>query len=592
MKTLALLSSLIATAALAAPPKNTNPAAEFLRFYDSLYVGLMRAAQEAQWVSSTDVSPQHEGERTGANVALAVFQGDRSVIETTRALLAKRNLLPPMIARELDKILLGAAEGPGTIPEITKERVAAEAHQAAMMDGYTYQLDGKPVSANDIDNILHKSRDLQLRQRTWEASKEMGKALRDGLANLQRLRNAVAREMKHPSYFALQVADYDMTDEEMMALLDSFLKDTRPLYEKLHAWARETLAARYKQPVPRLIPAHWINNRWSQEWTGVVEGSVDLDPLFKDKSAEWIVKTAEQFWVSMGFPSLPKSFWEKSDLYPVPANGKRHKNAHASCWHIDLGEDIRSLMSVEPNAEWFSTAHHELGHAYYFMAYSRPEVPPILRAGANRAMHEAIGDLAAIAAGQPAYLKAMGILPADRKLDDRAILLDQALESAIPFIAWSAGTMSHFEHDLYGKDLPTSEWQARWWKYVAEYQGVAPPSDRSTMKGGCDACSKTHINDTPAYYYGYAIATVLKYQLHDHICKKILKTDPHNCSYYGHKEVGDFLRSILKQGATRPWRDVLKEATGESLSTRAMMDYFAPLNPWLDEQLKGKKIGW
>ena len=39
---------------------------------------------------------------------------------------------------------------------------------------------------------------------------------------------------------------------------------------------RETLAARYKQPVPKLIPAHWINNRWSQEWPGLVLG-VDLD---------------------------------------------------------------------------------------------------------------------------------------------------------------------------------------------------------------------------------------------------------------------------------------------------------------------------
>jgi peptidyl-dipeptidase A len=589
MKTILVLAGLgLSTAALAAP--KPSPADSFLKWFDSIYLGLSRVSQEAAWVASTDVSDAHDGERTGANTALAVFSGDRGVIETCRALLARRSSLPPIVARQLDKILLGAAEGPGTIPDVVKERVAAESRQSSAMDGYTYKLDGKPISANDIDDTLHKSTDLTLRRRTWEASKEMGKALRPGLETLQKLRNQVARELKHASYFALQVADYDMTDKEMMDMLDGFLADSKPLYQKLHAWVRWKLAQRYKQPVPNLIPAHWINNRWSQEWTGVVDNAVDLDPLFKDKTPEWIVKTAEKFWVSLGFPSLPQTFWERSDLYPVPAGGKRKKNAHASCWHVDLQNDIRSLMSVENNAEWFRTAHHELGHAYYFMSYTRPEVPAILRQGANRAMHEAMGDLAAIAASQPVYLKAVGVLPPATKIDETAALLDEALESAIPFMAWSAGTMAHFEHDLYGSDLPASEWQARWWEYVAKYQGVAPPDKRPA--DGCDACSKTHINDLPAQYYNYALSTVIKYQLHDHICKKILKQDPHACNYYGHKEVGDFLRGIMKSGATRPWRDVIKEATGEPLSTRAMNDYFKPLDSWLDGQLKGQKVGW
>ena len=586
-----LLSSSLSLAAAPATPA-AKSANEFLKLFDSLYVGLIRVSQEAQWSASTDVSDAHEGERTAANTALAVFSGDKVVIDTCRALLAHRKELPPIVARELDKILLGAAEGPGTIPDVVKARVAAESRQSSTMDGFTYKLDGKPVTANDIDDILQKSTDLELRKRAWEASKQIGAPLKAGLATLQTLRNQVARELKHADYFALQVADYDMTDAEMMTMLDGFLADARPMFLKMHAWVREKLAARYKQPVPKLIPAHWINNRWSQEWLGVAEGSVDLDPLFKDKKPEWIVQSAERFWVSLGFPPLPKTFWERSDMYPVAAGSKRKKNSHASCWHIDLNEDIRSLMSVKNNGWWFRTAHHELGHAYYFMSYSRPEVPPMLRQGANRAMHEAMGDLAAIAASQPSYLKAVGVLPESTKIDERANLLNEALDAAIPFMGWSAGTMAHWEHDVYAKDLPPAEWQKRWWEYVAKYQGVAPPSDRSQLPDACDACTKTHINDLPAQYYNYSLSTVIKYQLHDHICRKILKQDPHSCNYFGHKEVGDFLRSIMKQGATRPWRVVLKEATGEPLSTRAMLDYFAPLNAWFDEQLKGKTSGW
>lgn len=566
----------------------------FLRLYNSLYQNLSRVANEAQWVASTDVSDAHEAARTTANTALAAFTGDRALIESARAFLAARASLPPIVARQLDKLLLAAAEGPGTIPDVVRARVAAESHQSSVMDGFVFKLDGKPASANDIDDVLQHSRDLARRLKAWEASKEIGKPLKPGLVQLQKLRNRVAREMKHSGYFALQVADYDMTDAQMMKMLDGFVADTKPLYQKLHAYVRMKLAERYHQPVPKLIPAHWIDNRWAQEWDHVAEGAVDLDPLFKDKPREWIVQTAEKFYTSMGFPSLPKSFWEKSDLYALPADSPRHKNAHASAWHIDLDGDVRSLMSVKPNAQWFFTAHHELGHIYYYVSYSRPEVPPILRAGANHAMHEAVGDLAAIAAKQPAYLEAVGVLPKNFKIDPQQQLVDEALTSAIPFVAWSAGTMAHFEHDLYEHELPPSEWQKRWWKYVAEFQGVAPPSARPPQddKDGCDACTKTHINDNPAAYYQYAIAAAIKYQLHDHICKKILHADPHACSYYGHREVGDFLRSILRQGATRPFDDVIREATGEPLSTRAMIEYFKPLEPWLAEQLKGKPVGW
>ena len=118
---------------------------------------------------------------------------------------------------------------------------------------------------------------------------------------------------------------------------------------------------------------------------------------------------------------------------------------------------------------------------------------------------------------------------------------------------------------------------------VAEYQHIVPPSDRNDASL-CDACTKTHINDDPGAYYDYALATVIKYQLHEHIAKKILKQDPRSCNYYGNKDVGAYLKKILEQGAVRDWRDILRDATGEELSTRAMMDYYKPLLKWLKQQ--------
>ena len=150
--------------------------------------------------------------------------------------------------------------------------------------------------------------------------------------------------------------------------------------------------------------------------------------------------------------------------------------------------------------------------------------------------------------------------------------------------------MTHWEADVYANNLGPEQWNARWWKYVRELQGVEPPAERG--EEFCDAATKTHINDTPAYYYSYAIATVLKFQFHDYIARTILKQPPQTCNYAGNKTVGDFLRKIMEKGGTEDWRKVLRDATGEDLSTRPMVEYFKPLMAWLERENKGKPVGW
>jgi peptidyl-dipeptidase A len=581
---------LAATSCFAA---DTNPTQEradrFLVLVNSAYKAQITLEGNAQWKAVTDVSPIHDAGSEAASKARAAFTGDPEIIKEAKTLLLKRNELNELTVRELQQVLLNAAEGPMTNPKLVSDRIDAEVAQASTLNGYEFKLNGKPITVNEIDNLLQSSTDLKERQAVWEASKESGKALRAGLIKLRDLRNGVARELDYPDYFSLQVAGYGMTTEEMIKMQDDFMRELRPLYLQLHTWVKHKLAEKYKQPVPNRIPAHWLNNRWSQEWGGLSEGA-DLTPFFKDRTPEWVAKSSEQFYVGLGFPKLPASFWEKSDLYPVPAGDKRKKNTHASAWHVDLENDLRSLQSIEANPWWFSTNHHEFGHIYYFMSYTRPDVPALLRTGANPAFHEGFGELTALASGMAPYLKSLGILPADFKVDENAFLLNNALVPGVPFIFWSSGVMAHWEADVYAKNLPADQWNARWWQYVRDFQGVEPPAPRG--EEWCDAATKTHINDTPCYYYSYAIAQVFKYQLNDYIAKHILHQPPQACNYANNKEVGDFLRKIMEKGKTQDWRKVLKEATGEDLSTRAMVEYYAPLMKWLQEQNKGRKIGW
>jgi peptidyl-dipeptidase A len=580
----------------AVDPALQAEAERFLALYNSLYRGMFTIMEGSGWMASTDVRPENDGRRIAGGQALAALVGDRLIIERLRHFRAQADRLEPSIVRQLEAAWLEAAEAPGTAPELVTARIEAETRQSSTLDGYTYCLGFddagecvEPISANEIDDRLITSRNLDERLRIWTASKEIGKALRPGLVELQRLRNELAREMGYDSFFALQVADYGMTVDEMMDMLRGWIEDIWPLYLELHTWAKHALAERYGEPVPDLIPAHWLGNRWAQSWPGLVE-AVDLDGLFADRSARWIVEQAERFYVSMGFDPLPESFYERSDLYPVPVDSERKKNTHASAWHIDLDRDVRSLMSVTNNSHWFLTTHHELGHIYYYMSYTRPDVPVILRKGANRGFHEGIGELISIAASQRPYLQEVGLLDEGQEIDPILWLLNEALTETLVFLPWAAGTISHWEHDLYQENLPSSQWNARWWEYVARFQGVAPPSVRA--EEFCDPATKTHVNDDPAQYYDYAFAAVLKYQLHDHIARTILRQPMTAANYYGSQATGDFLRSILEVGATRGWRELLVETTGQPLSTKPMMEYFAPLMQWLQEQNEGRSKGW
>src|SRR5436309_8921306 len=296
---------LLPSLTFAASP-NQERADRFLKLANAGYQALYRVNSEAQWQAVTDVTPQHDAAAEATGKAYAAFNGNPALITEARELLAHQ--------KELSELTVNAAEGPMTNPDLVARRVAAETKQASLMNGFEFKLNGQKITANQIDDKLEKSIDLAERKAVWEASKESGPALKPNLVVLRDLRNGVAKEMQYPDYFSLEVASYGMSTDEMLKMLDDWMATLRPLYLQLHTWAKYKLAEKYHQPVPKKIPAHWLNNSWAQEWPGLVEAA-NIDKYFKDRKPEWIIKTAEQFYTGLGFSPLPQSFWEKSDLY-------------------------------------------------------------------------------------------------------------------------------------------------------------------------------------------------------------------------------------------------------------------------------------
>ncbi len=566
-----------------------NQAQSYLDTYSKQFQQLFYADELAQWKMNTHIvkgDTVSQAIADAADNALAKFTGSKENIDSARKYLALAPQLNELQVRQLKVILFYAAGNPATAGEIVDRRIKESNSQASLLYGFRYSIDGKPVTTGYIDSILTNSTDLTERLKAWKASKEVGKVLKAGVDSLQYLRNACVTPLGYKDYFDYTAMTYQLKEKDIINLTQQFIRDVWPLYRELHTWARYELAKKYKQPVPDYIPAQWLPNRWGQNWSELENvKALNIDSVLKQKGVEWMAHESERFYKSVGFKSLPASFWAKSSLYPVPANADYTKNNHAFAWHLDLDSDVRSIQSITPTTDYWSTVLHEFGHIFYFLSYSNPNVPILLRDGANPGFHEAFGSMMGLASLQKPFLENLSMVKKGVQTNDTLELLKEALKYIVE-IPWGSGVMTEFEYDLYAKNLPEQEYNSDWWRLVKKYQGIVPPEPRGEEY--CDAASKTHITDVPAIYYNYSVANVLIFQFHEFIADSILHQDPHATNYWGNQAVGDFLKSIMKNGATIEWQKLLSQTIHSELSAQSMIHYFSPLMVYLKKENEGR----
>ncbi|MCE9539514.1 MAG: M2 family metallopeptidase, partial [Bacteroidetes bacterium] len=225
-----------------------DSAQSFLDDYNKKYQELNIVANETAWLTQTRII---EGDSTNsvannkAQEVLAEFTGSTSIIETSNKYLAQQDKLTELQVKQLKSILYKAANNPETIKEVVIARIKAETKQTENLFGFNFQIAGKTVSTNDIDGILSSEKNLVKRLEAWEASKEVGKGLKEGLLNLRDLRNKTVQGLGYKDYFEYQVSDYGMTNQEMIDMLQKFNKELYPLYRELHTYARYEFAKKY-----------------------------------------------------------------------------------------------------------------------------------------------------------------------------------------------------------------------------------------------------------------------------------------------------------------------------------------------------------
>jgi peptidyl-dipeptidase A len=578
-------------------PPTVEEAHRFVEAAEARLHTLGNNASRAGWVQSNFITVDTQKIAADAQSELAA-----AVSELARGARRFESLqLPPDDARKLKLVkLMLAAPAPDNKPERVELSSLSSSLEGDYGKGkYCRNVSGKQqcLDINGASNILSSSRDPKELADVWEGWHRVGAPMRDRYTRFVELSNKGARELGFADNGVLWRSNYDMPPDAFAAEVDRLWTQVQPLYLSLHTYVRSKLAQKYGAaalPANGTLPAHLLGNMWAQDWSNIYPlvaapasgDTYDLtDELKRRKIDErGIVKFAEGFFTSLGYQPLPAVFWERS-LFTKPAD--REVVCHASAWGWDSPEDVRIKMCIEVNAEDFQVVHHELGHNYYDLLYAKQSY--LYRGGAIDAFHEAVGDLIALSA-TPGYLKQIGLIdqvPSEKA--DLEYLLKTAL-AKVAFLPFSV-VIDQWRWKVFSGEVPPARYNAAWWELRNKYQGIDPPVARTERD--FDPGAKYHVPaNTP--YTRYFLAHILQFQFHRALCKEAGFTGPlYRCSIYGNKAAGAKLAKMLEMGSSRPWPEALAVLNGESkMDATAMLDYFAPLKTWLDEQNRNAGPGW
>jgi len=460
---------------------------------------------------------------------------------------------------------------------------------------------GKPTTGNDLEERMGTSRNPAELKEMWTSwHTNVGRPMRADYVRLTEIANQGAKDLGYADTGAMWRSGYDMPADEFAALTDKLWGEVKPLYDQLHCFTRAKLNAKYGssvQPATGPIRADLLGNMWAQEWGNIYDivapkgaGDIGFDTtdllVSKKYTPEKIVRTGENFFSSLGFAPLPATFYQRSQ---ITAPRDREVICHASAWDLDNKDDLRIKMCTKVNGDDFVTVHHELGHNYYQRAYNAQ--PYLYLNGANDGFHEAIGDTIALSI-TPDYLVQTGLL-AKNKLPsadkDTGLLLRQAMDK-VAFLPFGLLIDKYRWGVFSGRIAPTALNQG-WNDLRLQYQGIVPPTPRT--EADFDPGAKYHI-PASVPYTRYFLARILQFQFYKAACDQAGWKGPlHRCSFYGNKEVGQRLNAMLALGASKPWPDALEAFTGSrEMSGAAMIEYFRPLQAWLQQQNAGKRCGW
>src|SRR4051812_40577891 len=545
----------------------TVTARDAQNFVDKAEADLVEITERANritWMALTFITDDTDWLKTKVDAESVQMQ----VAQAKRATLFDALTVDPVTRRKLEilkrALIHPAPDVPGAAQELST--LSTRLNSAFATAKITNK--EKEFTIDDIEEVFRTSRDPQETQTLWEAWHAIATPMRADFARLTELANDGARALGFADTGAVWRSWYDMPPDDFARMIDRLWLEVQPIFRKLHCYTRAKLNEYYGpavQPRSGPIRADLLGELHGLSWSNIYDlaapkdakHNYDLTPALQGQSydALKIVKTAENFYTSLGFAPLPATFWQRS-MFTRPRD--REVDCHASAWNIDGKDDVRIKACLRITDDDFYTAHHELGHNFYQRAYKEQSI--LFQDGANDGFHEAIGDFVALSAVSPSYLKATGLVDIVPDGDaDIPFLLRMALDR-IAFLPF-AYIVDKWRWQNFAGEFTPERYNASWWELRTRFQGVAPPTARPP--DAFDVAAKSHVPEgTP--YMRYFISGILQFQFHRAACRMAGWSGPLNrCSIHGNTQVGARIQDMLKMGASRPWPEALAAFTGE-----------------------------
>ena len=576
--------------------EEAESADEFVARINTELDALTREVQAAGWVRNTYINLDTALLNSLASQRYAEWQS-RTVAESLKY---EGQDLSQETARALGLLKFGT-EAPSP-SDATKRRELAEAttDMTGMYGAGKYcPDDGRGcMSLPELTDIMAESRDYDELLDAWTGWRTISPPMRQKYQRFAELANEGAQELGFQDLGELWKSAYDMSPAEFEKESTRLWDQVKPLYDELHCHVRAGLSEHYgadKVPLDQPIPAHLLGNMWAQSWDflydlfepypGVADFDVDRALAEQKYTPVRMVESAERFYVSLGLPELPDTFWERSQ-FSKPAD--REVVCHAFASGMDGGNDLRIKMCIKRTYNELRVIYHELGHNYYQGAYKNQ--PTLFQNGAHSGFHEAIGDTVTLSM-TPAYLQEVGLISAAEDSDEAIVnrQMQQAL-STVASLPWTK-LVDKWRWDIFSGEIAPENYNKAWWDLRTRYQGIAAPVSRS--EDDFDPGAKFHVPANYSYTR-YFLARVLQFQFHRALCDAAGRDGPlHACSIYGSKEAGARFNAMLEAGQSQPWQLTLEKLTGRrDMDATAIIDYFAPLMTWLKTQNEGRTCGW
>jgi len=573
----------------------TETAEEFVARVNEELVELNREGGAAGWVRATYIT-----EDTAILSSLARERYAKWHSNTVAAALQYNDQeLSPETRRAIDLLKLGTSLPAPKDAAKRRELTEIATELTGMYGAGKYcRSDDDCISGTELEGLMTELRDYDELLELWVGWRTISPPMRDMYERYVELANEGANDLGYSDLGEMWRAGFDMSPTEFQTEASRLWEQVEPLYDELHCHVRAKLGEVYGEdnvPQDQPIPAHLLGNMWAQGWSFIYDlmepypgvADIDVDTTLKTKnySPQEMVRSAENFYVSLGMPRLPDTFWARSQ-FTKPAD--REVVCHASAWGLDGGNDLRIKMCIKQTYDELRVIYHELGHNYYQGAYKNQ--PPLFQGGAHGGFHEAIGDTVTLSM-TPGYLAEVGLINSAEE-SERAIInrqLMQALDK-IAFLPFGK-LIDEWRWAIFSGEVAPEDYNKSWWEMRTRYQGVAAPVERS--EADFDPGAKYHVPANVSYTR-YFLAHILQFQFQRALCEAAgHEGDLQSCSVFGSKEAGAKFHAMLEAGASEPWQDTLEKLTGtREMDATAIIDYFEPLMAYLKEQNEGRNCGW